>query len=214
MAERMICNTSKHEHSLSQISELIGPTIDEFKEAIGQTTGLTLMEFEVIFDMMQRGLSLEEINQETGVALEVLKQLLPQVIQEQVKAHTLPDRSPPTTSEEPISPLQPTKPQHSHMPSFFYYCEDLTNKLHRVNLLTGEQSCLIVSNYVFKFECRWSELPGVSLFITGGGDDQVGEVVKIDTPREWAVCSLPPMTTSRRNHAAVYHYQYLYVLGG
>jgi hypothetical protein len=31
------------------------------------------MEFGVIFDMMQRGLSHEEIEKKTGVALEVLK---------------------------------------------------------------------------------------------------------------------------------------------
>jgi hypothetical protein len=61
-----------------------------------------------------------------------------------------------------------------------------------------------------KICCRWSELPGGSLvevYITE-------EVVKVDTPREWAVSSQPPMHTARCSHAAVYHSQYLYVLGG
>jgi hypothetical protein len=38
--------------------------------------------------------------------------------------------------------------------------------------------------------------------------------VKIDTLREYALSSQPPMHTARINHAAVYHSQYLYVLGG
>jgi hypothetical protein len=40
------------------------------------------------------------------------------------------------------------------------------------------------------------------------------EVDKVDTLREYAVCSLPPMHTVRYHHAAVYHDKYLYVLGG
>jgi hypothetical protein len=39
-------------------------------------------------------------------------------------------------------------------------------------------------------------------------------VVKIDTLRECAVSSQSPMHTARCSHAAVYHSQYLYVLGG
>jgi hypothetical protein len=61
-----------------------------------------------------------------------------------------------------------------------------------------------------------SDLPGGGLLITGGLEDcsSVREVVQIDTLREYAVCSLPPMHTARWNHAAVYPSQYLYVLGG
>jgi hypothetical protein len=64
--------------------------------------------------------------------------------------------------------------------------------------------------------CIWSELPGGSLLITGGwnGVTAVREVVKIDVRREWAVSSQPPMHTARWFQAAVYHSQYLYVLGG
>jgi hypothetical protein len=40
------------------------------------------------------------------------------------------------------------------------------------------------------------------------------KVVKMDTLREWAVSALPPMHTARTNHAAVYHSQFLYALGG
>jgi hypothetical protein len=55
-------------------------------------------------------------------------------------------------------------------------------------------------------------LIGGSLLITGG--DCSREVMKIDTPREWAVSIQPPMHTARSEHTAVYHSQYLYVLGG
>jgi hypothetical protein len=42
----------------------------------------------------------------------------------------------------------------------------------------------------------------------------VRDVVRVDTLREFAASSQPPMHTARRSHAAVYHSQYLYVLGG
>jgi hypothetical protein len=42
----------------------------------------------------------------------------------------------------------------------------------------------------------------------------VKEVVKVDTLREWAVSSQPHMHNVRAEHAAVFHAQYLYVLGG
>jgi hypothetical protein len=38
--------------------------------------------------------------------------------------------------------------------------------------------------------------------------------VKIDTLREYAASFQPPMHTARSEHAAVYHSQYVYVLGG
>jgi hypothetical protein len=47
-----------------------------------------------------------------------------------------------------------------------------------------------------------------------GGYPYVSEVLKIDTLREWAVSSQPPMHAAKFGHAAVYHSQYLYVLGG
>jgi hypothetical protein len=102
-------------------------------------------------------------------------------------------------------------------PKFFYNCKSCTNQLNRINLLTGEQSCLQLPGYQFKDACRWSELPGGRLLITGefdGYSTTRREVVMIDTLREWAVVSQPPMHTARSMHAAVYHAQHLYVLGG
>jgi hypothetical protein len=119
-------------------------------------------------------------------------------------------RTPPTTTEETKQP-QPCKPQHT--PTFFYCCKMETNQVHRVNLFTGVQSCHNVPNYRFKNFCRWSELPGGSLLITGG-HPAGREVVKIDTLREFAISSQPPMHTGRRDHTAVYHSQYLYIMGG
>jgi lambda repressor-like predicted transcriptional regulator len=87
MAERLTFNTSKLGHSLGQISKLTGLTIQEVKETLGQATGLTPKD--VIFHMRQKGLSLEQITQETGVELEVLKQYLPGVIGGTVETHKL-----------------------------------------------------------------------------------------------------------------------------
>jgi hypothetical protein len=70
-----------------------------------------------------------------------------------------------------------------------------------------------VPSYTFKAGCSWSEVPGGSLLITGGANG-VREVVRIDTRREFAVSHCPPMLTPRRVHAAVYHSQHLYILGG
>jgi hypothetical protein len=81
--------------------------------------------------------------------------------------------------------------------------------------LTYSLETVLPSNsYQFKQNCRWSELPGGGLLITGGGFPEIREVVRIDTPRECAVSSLPPMHTARYSHAAVYHSQYFYALGG
>jgi hypothetical protein len=96
-------------------------------------------------------------------------------------------------------------------PQFIYCCR--SNELLRASLLTGEQSNHRIPDCYFKFYCRWSELPGGNLLITGGFRG-VREVVRIDALREWAVSSQPPMHTARCKHAALYHYQYLYVLGG
>jgi hypothetical protein len=98
-------------------------------------------------------------------------------------------------------------------PQFIYACKYRTNLLLRTNLHTGEQSGYQIPGYSFKLNCRLSELPGGSLLSTGGCPP-VREVVRIDTLREWAVSSLPPMHTAKYSHAAVYHSQYLYVLGG
>jgi hypothetical protein len=110
------------------------------------------------------------------------------------------------SSTELISTRSPLRPK------FLYSCRTYEGLLHRVNLITGEQTCLQIPAYEFKFGCRWTELPGGSLLITGG--DNSREVVRIDTLREYAVSSQAPMHTARRFHAAVYHSQYLFVLGG
>jgi hypothetical protein len=58
-------------------------------------------------------------------------------------------------------------------------------------------------------------VPGGSLLITGGRSlTIVRNVAKIDIRREFAVARCPSMLTPRRAHAAVYHSQHLYVLGG
>jgi hypothetical protein len=56
-------------------------------------------------------------------------------------------------------------------------------------------------------------LPGGSLLITGGGGHEgVRDVVRLDVGT-FTVSLQPPMHTARHSHAAVYHSQYVYVLG-
>jgi lambda repressor-like predicted transcriptional regulator len=79
MAERLlklIMTRCKQGHSLGQISELTGLTIDQVREKIGLATGLTLDELNIIFNMKQEGNSLEQISQEFEVELDILKQFL------------------------------------------------------------------------------------------------------------------------------------------
>jgi hypothetical protein len=115
-------------------------------------------------------------------------------------------------AKQPQRP-QPTQTQPQYSPTFFYSCKGNTKQLHKVNLLTGEQSKHDVPHYQFKLGCRWSELPGGSLIITGGCP-AVRDVVKIHTLREYAASFQPPMHTARAYLASVYHSQYVYVLGG
>jgi hypothetical protein len=100
------------------------------------------------------------------------------------------------------------------VPTFIYSFEEDTDQLYRTNLATGEHSSHRVPSYTFKCGCCWSEVPGGSLLITGGGDPSVREVVRIDTRREFAVSHCPPMLTPRYLHAVVYHTPHLYILAG
>jgi hypothetical protein len=101
------------------------------------------------------------------------------------------------------------------VPTFIYNYTYNTDQLHRTSLVTGEHSSHRVPSHEFKCGCYWSEVPGGSLLITGGGyPDAVREVVRIDTRREFAVFHCAPMLTPRMGHAAVYHTPHLYILGG
>jgi hypothetical protein len=100
------------------------------------------------------------------------------------------------------------------LPAFIYSYKGNSNQLHRTNLVTGEHSSHRVPSYTFKLGCCWSDVPGGSLLITGGGVPVVREVVGIDTRREFAVAQCPPMLTPRYSHAAVFYTQHLYLLGG
>jgi hypothetical protein len=97
------------------------------------------------------------------------------------------------------------------LPTFIYSYWSGTDQLYRTSLVTGEHSRHRVSSYTFKSYCCWSEMPGGSLLITGG--DCSKEVVRIDVVT-FEVSRLRDMLTPRKGHAAVYHTQHLYVLGG
>jgi hypothetical protein len=112
---------------------------------------------------------------------------------------------------------QDTRDHLHEVPTFIYSYEHNTEQLHRTSLINGEQSSLRVPSYTFKGSCCWSEVPGRSLLITGGENEDssgVRDVVRIDTRREFAVAHCPPMLTPRGYHAAVYHTPHLYILGG
>jgi hypothetical protein len=165
MVDRLTFIKSKLGHLLSQISELTGLTIDEVKETLGQSAGLTPKDVGINFDMTQRGLTLDQISQEIGVELEVLKQLLPQ---DTAETHALADTS--TTSKakethepEPLRTLP--ERQYQVSPTRIYAFIGEESKLHWTNLITGEESCQQIPGYEFRFSCRWIELPGGSLFI-------------------------------------------------
>jgi hypothetical protein len=66
-------------------------------------------------------------------------------------------------------------------PKFIYGCTYSTGALLRTDLLTNEQSCYQIPGYCFNAYCRWNELPGRNLLVTGGAS---GQVVKIMTLRE------------------------------
>jgi hypothetical protein len=65
------------------------------------------------------------------------------------------------------------------VPTFIYSYN--IDQLHRTSLVTRERSSHRVPSYTFKSCCCWSEVPGGSLLITGGGFPTVREVVRIDT---------------------------------
>jgi hypothetical protein len=109
---------------------------------------------------------------------------------------------------------QDTRDHFHEVPTFIFSYNKDTNQLHRTSLDTGEHSSHRVPSYTFKPNCCWSEVPGGSLFGTGGGWPAVREVVRIDTRREFAASHGAPMLTPRRFHAAVYHTPHLYILGG
>jgi hypothetical protein len=114
--------------------------------------------------------------------------------------------------------LYPHKAQHyeDFMPDFIYSIGIYTDQMHRTDLVTGEQSSHRVPSYMFKLGCCLNEVPGGSLIVTGGknqDDREVREVVSIDVGT-FEVSPQPHMLTPRALHAAVYHSQHLYLIGG
>jgi DNA-binding CsgD family transcriptional regulator len=75
---KLIMTRCKQGRSLSQISQLTEMTIDEVKETLGHTTGLTPKEVSIVFRMKEEGLSPTQISQEFDVDLPVLQQFLSQ----------------------------------------------------------------------------------------------------------------------------------------
>jgi hypothetical protein len=115
------------------------------------------------------------------------------------------------------SHTQDTLEAYCHVSTFIYSYKHSTDQLHRTYVVTGKRSSHRVRSYNFKLGCRWSEVPGGSLLITGGNneDSRPGrEVVRIDIRREFAVAHCASMLTPRLGHAAVYHTPHLYILGG
>jgi hypothetical protein len=152
------------------------------------------VHIETIFKLAHSGLTPEDISSVIKIDIEMVQQII---------------------ASDPMQRLVAQQVHEDTLPTFIYSYKRDTDQLHRTSLVTGEQSSHQVPSYIFKFGCCWSEVPGGSLLITGGGHASAGrKVVKIDTRRECAVSDLPSLLTPRRFHAAVYHTQHLYVLGG
>jgi hypothetical protein len=164
------------------------------------TEQVTQDTLETILKLAHSGLSPEDISFAIMVAIETVQQII---------AHY-----PKHTQQLKTSDLETAQLHEDTLPTFIYsYDED---QLHRTNLVTGEQSSHQVP-YQFKDGSCWSEVPGGSLLFTGGIDEEcmaTKEVVRIDALREFAVSNDTPMLTPRGCHAAVYHSQHLYILGG
>jgi hypothetical protein len=204
----IIFHMKQRGHSLEQISQRFGFELQVLEQFLPQEDPPVIKESVVGFEAQIEGVNERAVlaytlgSPDEGVSL----------TSKPSEAAPVYLRTPPT--EEAKQPPQPTQTQPQHTPTFFYSCQKDTNQLHRVNLLTGEQSKHKVHHYRFKWSCRWSELPGGSLLITGGGFPAARDVLKIDTLREYAASSQPPMHTARYEHAEVYHSQYVYVLAG
>jgi hypothetical protein len=200
---RFICMRSKEGDSLTEISELLDYTELQVKEVLGQFTGLTSQELDIVYRLKQKGYSLDEISEQFYVDIEVLRQFLPDTV------CTQPFHSEPSVKEE-----QPSC-------ELVYYSVQWTNQLWRTDLVTGDTCCLRVPSYEFDGGSL-SELPGRHLLVTGGFDPSgfmiiprraTTKVVKIDV-RTLAVTQRPPMHTARLDHTAVYYDRYVYVVGG
>jgi hypothetical protein len=198
-----ICSRSKKGDSLAEISELLDYTEQQVKEILGQFTGLTPKELDIVYRLKHKGCSLDEISEQFIVDIEVLRQFLPNTICRQ----SLP-------SEHSVE-------EERQSNELVYYSGQWTNKLWRTDLITGQDCCLQVPLYEFDGGCL-SELPGRHLLVTGGVDPSsfmviprraTTKVVKINV-RTLAVTQRPPMHTARIDHTAVYYNRHVYVVGG
>lgn len=119
-----------------------------------------------------------------------------------------------TQQERQAALCQPPSTQ-ADCPSFIYSCIQHSNTVYRTHLISGDQTSHSVAShyYQFKYGCCWTELPDGSLLITGGGSRKMDEVMLIDV-QTWAVSEQSPMLSARKWHAAVYHAQHVYALGG
>jgi hypothetical protein len=160
---------------------------------------------EPIFKLAHSGLSPSEISSALKINFETVQRIIA------FDPMLLAGGGPQLNTQD----LQAPQLHQETLPTFIYSYESNTDQLHRADLVTGERSSHRVPSYQFKLGCCWSEVPGGSLLITGGGlPTSVREVVRIDSPREYAVSKRAPMLTPRAFHAAVYHAQHLYVFGG
>jgi hypothetical protein len=165
---------------------------------------------EAIHKLIQAGTSHQRICSVLGLKLEEVQHLL-------AMDHSQGSKLTESIKESIYCPKSPQAPQlhEDILPTFTYSYRFDSDQLHWTNLVTGEHSSHRVPSYRFKVGCCWSEVPGGSLLITGGGNFLAErEVVRINPRSEFAVSHCPPMLTARQAHTAVYHSQHLYVLEG
>jgi hypothetical protein len=157
------------------------------------------------------------LREDVGALRTDLDQALSQCKQVQLAQEAMLQRLEEQSQKTEANTLKLNRVDTSHevtLPTFLYSYNERTDQLYWTSLVTGEQSSHQVPSYIFKYGCCWSEVPGGSLLITGGGYPTASrEVVRIDVAT-FEVSRLRDMLTPRSCHSAVYHTQHLYVLGG
>lgn len=206
----MICAMSRKGHDFNQIADLLGVSGSFVAEVVPQTvpeiSQATLQPFPLTPEPKDRGQGLP-----LNDRILKLNEVTPYFIRPQ-RYRRRESRSRRKPWPGKVMAQTPYFP-----PEFIYSRRTDSNLLYRTKLSTGDEWSLGLCAYRFKVGCCWSQLPMGLLYITGGEltyDVHTSEVVRIDSTRDYALTTTLPMATARSYHAAEYHADYLYVIGG
>lgn len=181
-----------HLDTLAEIADICRLSTEDLIDYIATIPGLTREAIDALSQLKQDRLA------------EISSRVIPMCIE-----------TPPTPSYS--SPEGGYEAIETAIPEYIYSYATNTNILYRTRLATGTDSCIQLGHFQFAFGCILAEGPGKSIHITGGTDlmrTSSNAFARIDTTREFSVVRGPPMITARIMHCAIYHREFLYVLGG